>query len=310
MRFSYILIIGFAIVCIGTASSFLKPVSIVGEKMVEIPYGTSVQKSGEILKDAGVVNSAESYILLTKILHPKGITAGRYTFSGSLNILSVSNKLARGDFGRPQVRLTIPEGFTIEEIINRIEKNFPNIEIAKVKSELYGKEGYIYPETYFFDTDITAEELTKYLIEKSRAKLTSIFKKDIDSKEVKRLMIIASLLESEGRNYEERKMIAGIIDNRLKIDMLLQLDATLTYITGRGSSQLTLTDLKINSPYNTYVNKGLPPTPISSPGLESINAAINKEPNDYLFYLHDKNGQIYYARSHDEHVRNKNKYLR
>ncbi len=298
-------------VSIGAISSFLKPMKIDGEKIVEIPYGTSVQKSASILEESGIVYSKESYILTTKILHSKGITAGRYLFSGSVNVLEVSNRLSRGDFGREQIRLTIPEGFTIEEIINRIERLFPNVDIATVKKNLYGKEGYIFPETYFFDEEVTAEELTKYLIEKSQVKLSSIFKgKDIDSPEVKKLLIIASLVESEGRNYEERRMIVGVIDNRMEINMALQLDATLTYITGKGSSQLTLSDLKIDSPYNTYVYRGLPPTPISSPGKESIDAVLNKKDNDYLFYLHDKNGQIYYARTHDEHVRNKNKYLR
>jgi len=118
------------------------------------------------------------------------------------------------------------------------------------------------------------------------------------------------LVESEGRTKDERSMIAAIINNRLAINMPLQLDATLTYVTGRGSSELTKTDLKMDSPYNTYVYRGLPPTPISNPGKESINAVLDPLPNDYLFYLHDNKGNIYYAKTFEEHVINKNKYLR
>ncbi len=311
MRFSYILVIAGAIGIISIASIFAKPVNISPEKRVEIPYGTSVHKSGEILKEAGIIKSKEAYIILSKILHPDGIVAGRYSFSGNITVFSALHRIAGGDFGRDQIKLTIPEGFTIDKTLARIYNLFPNIDKAKIKNNLSGKEGYIFPETYFFDKDVTAEELLSYLNQKSESRLNKILDPlTTESPETKRILTIASLIESEGRTKDERKMIAGIIENRLRIGMALQLDATVQYITGRGSSDLTLKDLKIDSPYNTYVYRGLPPTPISSPGEESIYAALHETKNDYLFYLHDNSGQIHYAKTFEEHVRNKNKYLK
>lgn len=311
MRFSYILVIAGAIGIISIASIFAKPVNIQPEKRVEIPYGTSVYKSGEILQEAGIIKSKESYIILSKLLHPDGIVAGRYSFVGTTTVFSALNRMAKGDFGRDQVKLTIPEGFTVDKTIARIYNLFPNIDKAEIKNNLSGKEGYIFPETYFFDKDVTATELLEYLNQKSEARLNKVLSPlKVESPETKRILTIASLIESEGRTKDERKMIAGIIENRLKIGMALQLDATVQYITGRGSAELTIKDLKIDSPYNTYVYRGLPPTPISSPGEESIYAAMHVTKNDYLFYLHDNTGQIHYAKTFEEHVKNKNKYLK
>jgi UPF0755 protein len=299
------------LVLIGIGNVFLKPVILPNEITVELPYGTSVIKSGQILEDAGIIKSKESYIILSKILHPDGIVAGRYYFSGKVSILKALDHLSQGNFGREQIRLTIPEGFTSDEVIKRIIRLFPNIDQTIIKNSLSSMEGFIYPETYFFDKNAKSEEIVINLKNRSNKKITEIIKPiDINSNEAKRIINMASLVESEGRNYTERKMIAGIIENRLKINMLLQLDATLTYVTGRGSSELTLKDLKMDSPYNTYVYKGLPPTPISNPGEESIKAVLSPTKNDYLFYLHDNSGNIYYAKTFEEHVKNKNKYLR
>jgi len=311
MRFSYIILIGFIVFCIWTGVTFLKPVNLANEVMVEIPYGSSVIKSGEILKNAGIIESKESYLILSKVLHPDGIYSGRYYFSGRVTIYDALNHLANGKFGRDQIRLTIPEGFTAEEVINRIYKLFPNIDKDKIQNSLGSTDGFIYPETYFFDGATTADELVIDLKTRSSKKISSLISPiKLNTKEAERIIIIASLVESEGKTKDERHTVAGIIENRLKIDMPLQLDATLQYITGRGSSELSLKDLKINSEYNTYIYKGLTPTPISNPGEESILAAMNPTKNDYLFYLHDNNGQIYYAKTFDEHVKNKNKYLK
>lgn len=310
MRFSYILIIAFIISVIGI-TPLIRPIRLASEKIIEVPYGTSVYKSGDILKDAGIIRSKEVYMLASKILYPNGIVAGRYSFSGKISVFSVLRQMTNGDFGRDQIKLTIPEGFTIDKTIARIYNLFPEIDKTYIKNSLGDKEGYIFPETYFFDKDVPAEELVLDIINKSNAKLKSILKVDnLNTADVRKKIIIASLVESEGRTYDERRMIAGIIDNRLEINMALQLDATLQYITGKGSAELTLKDLKTDSPYNTYVYRGLPPSPISNPGKESIEAVLNKKDNDYLFYLHDNKGQIYYAKTFEEHVRNKNKYLK
>ncbi len=124
------------------------------------------------------------------------------------------------------------------------------------------------------------------------------------------MIIIASMLEAEAVDINDGRVISGIIQNRLAIGMRLQIDATLKYVTGRGSAQLTRADLAMKSPFNTYRNTGLPPAPISNPGIEMITAAMYPVKSRYLFYLHAPDKTAYYAVAHDEHVQNKNKYLR
>lgn len=311
MRFSYIVILGLIAVIVFGVHAFILPMQLNEEVSVEIPYGTSVSKSASLFKEAGIIKRTEGYIILSKIFYPEGITAGTYSFSGNISMFGVLYRAAHGIYGRDQVRLTIPEGFTIEEIIARINALFQNVDIVVLQESLKNKEGYIFPETYFFDKDAPTEKIITSLIQRSNSRLSNILAPvELTSAEAKRIIIIASLVESEGKTKEERHMIAGIIDNRLRIDMPLQLDATLTYITGRGSSQLTMSDLKNSSLYNTYVHKGLPPGPISNPGEESIRAAIEPKENDYYYYLHGKDGKIYYAKTFAEHVKNKDKYLR
>jgi UPF0755 protein len=121
---------------------------------------------------------------------------------------------------------------------------------------------------------------------------------------------MASILEEEANNTEDRRIISGILWKRIEKGMALQVDAPFYYLFGKGSSQLTLSDLATTSPYNTYVNKGLPSAPISNPGLDAIKAAINPKSTPYYFYLADRKGITHYATDHDGHVANRNNYLR
>jgi UPF0755 protein len=310
MRFSYIVILVFIIFSATTVYVFFAPVSMKKEIAIEIPYGSSISKTGDILKSQKIIHSKDAYVFLIKIIHPKGIVAGRYSFSGNINLFSVVYRTSIGDFGRKQVRLTIPEGFTNEEIANRINALFPSITKIDIKNKL-PSEGYVYPETYFFDPESNIDEIANTLVTKSTTKLTNLIDPvGLNTDQAKIILTKASLVEAEGRTKDERHMIAGIIENRLAINMPLQLDATLTYLTGKGSSELTLKDLKNPSPYNTYVNKGIPPAPINNPGEESINAVLKPKDSSFLYYLHDKNGNIHYAKTYQEHLQNKNKYLR
>ncbi len=311
MRFSHIALIGFLVLVFLAIYGFLLPLKLTKEISIEIPYGSSVSSTAKILKDKNIIRSKDSYILLIKIFHPKGIVAGRYSFSGSVNVFSVAYRTSVGEFGRDQVKLTIPEGFTNQEVVNRINALFPNLPKDQIKNKLPEKEGYIYPETYFFDQDASVDEIINTLINKSNIKLEKVLKNiPLNGNEANIILTKASLVEAEGRTKDERHMIAGIIENRLAINMPLQLDATLTYLTGRASNELTIKDLKMVSLFNTYTNKGLPPSPINNPGEESINAVLNPKDSSYLYYLHDKNGNIHYAKTYQEHLQNKNKYLR
>lgn len=121
---------------------------------------------------------------------------------------------------------------------------------------------------------------------------------------------MASILEGEARGREEMEIIAGILWRRIEIGMPLQVDTTFLYVNGKNTFTLTQADLKIDSPYNTYLYRGLPPTPISNPGLTAIRAALNPQPTPYLYFLTGRDGLMYYSRTHDEHVQKKTRYLR
>ena len=120
---------------------------------------------------------------------------------------------------------------------------------------------------------------------------------------------MASILEGEARRMETRKIIAGILWTRLEIDMPLQVDATFRYINGKGTFDLTKADLEEDNPYNTYINKGLPPTPISSPGIDAISAALNPIKTNYIYFLSDNDGNMYYAVDFEGHKKNRVLYL-
>ena len=120
---------------------------------------------------------------------------------------------------------------------------------------------------------------------------------------------MASILEKEAQNFEDRQKVASILWKRIAIGMPLQVDATLDYILDKNTYELTLTDLATSSPYNTYKYRGLPPKPIASPGMESIKAAISPTPTKYLYYLTDRDGKFYFAQTFEQHLVNKTKYI-
>lgn len=193
-------------------------------------------------------------------------------------------------------------------------------------------EGFFFPDTYFFPKNISAKEAGELILKNFDKKIKPLFLDErtgknfyphtitSDNKEpqidnrsfgagVYDILIMASILEKEARLSEDRKIIADILWRRLAEKIPLQVDATLQYITDRNTFELTKKDLKIDSPYNTYRYKGLPPTPISNPGLDSIEAVIYPAPNSYWYYLSDKDGNLHYSESYKEHQNKKLKYL-
>lgn len=205
-------------------------------------------------------------------------------------------------------------------------RNFNNLsDWAFLPKQAQGNlQGFLYPDTYRFFKNITdrsqttaqeaGEDVIKKLLNNFKAKLPA--DAEIKAKEqglsLYQAVILASIVEKEANNFpNEKATIAGIFYNRLNIGMPLQSDATVNYATGKSEASPSLVDLEINSPYNTYKHKGLPPTPICNPSTASINAVLNPVDSEYLYYLHDqKTGQPYYAQTHEEHIQNKFKYLK
>ena len=249
----------------------------------------------------------------------KKIQAGYFYFSPSETLNSITSKLTSSN--TKQVWITFPEGLRREEIAHMVsekffeenlQSNFNPQDFIHLTTNL---EGRLFPDTYSFDLGVDAEKVA--------GRLNQEFEKNIELLEIssdqEEIIILASLLERESRKPEEMPLIAGIISKRIESGWPLQIDATIQYaISSNECLQLSCDwwppllssdDLSVNSPYNSYLNQGLPPAPICNPGLMSLKSAANPEISDYWFYLHGLDGEIHFARTVGEHQRNVCLYL-
>jgi UPF0755 protein len=236
------------------------------------------------------------YVLLKK--EERNFKAGRYLLSPSMNIPQIVEKLTSGY--TEKIKVTIPEGSTLKDIEEKLK--------IKLKGE--NLEGYLFPDTYYLPVGFTSEEVIKIMKENFEKKIAP-YKNEIEKsgKSLQEIIIMASILEKEARSKEDKEIISGILWKRLKAGIPLQVDSTLTYITGKTSKELTVDDLEIPSPYNTYKYKGLPPTPICNPGLESILAALYPKESEYWYYFSTPEGRVIFSKTLLEHNLAKEKYL-
>ncbi len=209
-----------------------------------------------------------------------------------------------------EIMITIPEGYTIKQMAKVFEeaKLFSKDDfINSAKNE----EGYLFPDTYRFFKNTTPQEVTKKMKKNFESKI-SRFLPEIErqKKSLGDIIIMASIIEKEIHDVEDRKIVSGILWKRIKEGIGLQVDASLTYILGKTSAELSAEDLKIESLYNTYKYKGLPEGPISNPGINAIESAIFPTNSLYLFYLSDGDGITHYAKNFEEHKENKLRYLK
>lgn len=235
------------------------------------------------------------------------IQAGTYIFQNPVTVIDVALKVSRGDRDSTSLKFTIPEGYTREEIAQLFSSKLKKFNKQDFLEKTKNMEGYLFPETYFFFDDATADEVIDQLSSQFQKKTKNL---NLNGKSLEEIIIMASIIEKEALGDDDRKIISGILWKRLSINMPLQVDATFKYILGKESRELTLDDLKIDSPYNTYTNRGLPPGPICNPGLKSIYAALEPTTSQYLYYLHANDGEPYYAKTFEEHKRNKTLFLK
>lgn len=279
--------------------------------IVEVVEGESLSSVSEKLYDQKIIKNKfifRNFIKLTK--QDSRIQIGEYTYHKPMNTIEILNKLAAGRYEYIPVIITIKEGEDYRTITDKIYNNFKNIANEYSKDQLAEilktKEGYLFPETYNFAPSARLDSIFKK-IDEEFVKRTQ--KYNLSTEDLSRTLIIASILEKEVPRPEDMKVVSGIIENRLKKNMLLQMDSTLGYITGKGSLQLTVQDLATSSPYNTYKVKGLPSGPIGNPGDVAIEAAINPDKNDFIYFLSDKSGVNHYAKIYEEHLKNRRVYL-
>ena len=284
-------------------SLFLKtPIGFVPETVVTVSSGESL---GEVTTELNQNRIISSAFWLKAVVYLAGrqkkIIAGDYIFHRPENIFQIARRLIIGNFEMVAVKVTIPEGSSSYDIANIISKKFPEFDSVDFLKEAKLNEGYLFPDTYFLYATVNPDSLIKQMRDNFDVHVSS---------STPSVIIMASILEEEAKTTHDRQVVSGILWKRIKDGMNLQIDTPFKYFLNKTSSELTMSDLQSNSPYNTYKYKGLPPTAITNPGLDAINAALNPETSPYYFFISDKQGNMHYAVTFAEHQANIAKYLR
>ena len=279
-----------------------------------VPNGQGSKEIARRLASEELIRSQIGFYLLVRFFSSNGqIQAGEFRLNKTMDARRIANELT---VGMMDAWVTIPEGWRVEEIAMNVAKelNVPEKEFLAV-----AKEGYMFPDTYSIPQDATAGAVAKILTDTFYEKVTPQMTADAKKAglSLSSVVILASLVEREGKTNQDRPVIAGILLNRLNQDWPLQVDATLQYILGYQSQEkswwkkeLTNADKTIDSPYNTYMHAGLPPAPIANPGIDALNAVIYPTKTEYMFYIHDSKGTAHYAKTIEEHEKNVADYLR
>ena len=279
---------------------------------VVVPKGASLKTVAEELSRAGVIDKPWLFRIMARINGlAKHLKAGEYQFMPGISLQAAMVKIARGEgFFR---RITIPEGLTSGQIMYLIA-NYPDLE---GEIDLDVKEGELLPETYSFELGASRNSiilLARAAMQKALEEVWASRDSSLPLKDVNELLTLASIIEKETGVPEERPLVASVFLNRLKKGMRLQTDPTVIYAITEGETSfgrsLKRADLKIDSPYNTYMNYGLPPGPICNPGREALMAAARPQQSDYLYFVADGKGGHRFARSLNEHNRNVKAWVR
>lgn len=336
-----------AIALIGSISSYfyisnaLKPVDPDNKKAVkiELPIGSNIDTISQTLEDKGVIRNAKIFKYYTKFKNASGFQAGTYQIPPSMSIDDIIKSLKTGKvYRKADLQITIPEGLTLDQMGNIIAKNtnYTSKEFMKlvtnekfikemkakypetVTKDIDGKdiryklEGYLYPSTYdFFTKKPTLEEIVEKMIVQTDAIVRSY---EPQLKELgmtpHEFLTFASLLEREATAQTDRETIASVFNNRIEQGMPLQTDPTVLYALGEHKDRVLYKDLEVKNPYNTYLNKGLPPGPIANAGRASLDATVDPAKTKYLYFVADKDGNNHFAETYEEHQNNVAKYIK
>jgi UPF0755 protein len=295
--------------------------------LINIPKGAATSKIANILRDNDLIRNELYFRFISKQRKIEAeYKAGDYKLSKAMNVNEIIDKLIKGDTYQETVKFTIPEGFELKQIVDKLANNqelninkekFLDIienedfqfeflkETSKGKNRL---EGFLFPDTYEVKKNITEKELVLKMLNR----FDEIFEEQYYSRTkelgmtINDVISLASIIEREARVDSERPIISSVFHNRLKKDMLLQSCATVQYVLGERKQRLTYKDLEIDSPYNTYKHLGLPPMPIASPGKASIYAALYPKDSKYLYFVAKGDGSHIFSNTYKEHLNAKN----
>ncbi|MDP2630259.1 MAG: endolytic transglycosylase MltG [Candidatus Uhrbacteria bacterium] len=322
----FIILVG---VSIWASTAVFEPISFSSSRTVTIQYGASIQKTSTALTSEGIIRNAFLFRVIVGGLYPgTTLKAGEYRISEPLNLIGAAGLFVKGA-PKKEITIRIIEGWTIADIANYLDglgivakadflsetlKDYSRFSFLPARSSGISLEGYLFPDTYRIYEQSTAADI----IEKCLENFARQYSAEIEQEAQKSgglqygmhaIVTMASILEQEVQDYRDRQFVADIFYRRIKAGMPLQADSTINYITGKADPSARATDLAINSPYNTYRNKGMPPGPISNPGINAIKGALNPLSNPYWFFLTTPDGDVIYSKTFQEHVQNKIKYL-
>jgi UPF0755 protein len=271
-----------------------------------------MSQAADLLESHHIIRSALLFKVYVVLMSGhRQIIAGEYLFDQPQSALRVAYRTTSGIQGLPKIRITVYEGMTAKNIADLIKKNIAGFDRETFLTMAKPYEGYLFPDTYFLYENADPKDVVAMLRETFMEKIKPVLLEvQAFGKPVEDVITMASLVEREANSSADRRIIAGILWKRIQARMPLQLDAPFYYILNKESAELTRADLAMDSPFNLYKHVGLPPTPISNPGLSAIIDTINPTATDYWYYLSDSKGVMHYAATHDGHVANKAKYLK
>lgn len=303
-----------------------RPLKISSDHEISIVQGESFYSFLNELKGEGLIKNTFIIKLYTKLSNINlEIIPGQYTLSKDMSVKEII-ELLKSASQNNCVDFTIPEGFTIDDISEKLEKEgickrddfikavkeYPLPSYIKENSnKRYNLEGFLFPDTYKLEKGIKPEVIVETLLNRFNEVWNEIVTNldvEVNNDDIEKVITVASIIEKEARIDEERSIIASVIYNRMNADMTLSIDATVLYAHGYHKDKLYYKDLEIDSPFNTYMYKGLPVGPISNPGAPSIIAALKPANTDYLFYVL-KNDYEHYFTNNDEDFMSKQEEL-
>ncbi len=288
---------------------------------IKIVRGESLSSVAKKMEQSGVVYSKFFFSAAGRLFgYQDEIIPGEYKFGNGLSNLDVLNIITDASLTR-SLTITIPEGLNIRQV-GRLISRLYGLDSAKFVEQASGDslitdlditadnlEGFLFPDTYNINYDVhgnTERQLVQTMVNQFKKKIIPDVLEEMNKKKLslKDVIIMASIIEGETRHEPEKKIISAVYYNRLKKRMRLEADPTVQYILPEWKKRLTYSDLKYVSPYNTYLNRGLPPGPINNPGLSSIMAAIFPDNNKYLYFVAKGDGSHRFAATYDEHKKN------
>ncbi|MBS5883373.1 MAG: endolytic transglycosylase MltG [Clostridium sp.] len=301
-----------------------KPLNTSEDIVINVQEGDSFYSIINTLSKENKIKNLSLIKLFVKISRKNiDVKPGEYVLQKDLNVNELINTLT-SESSLNIVKFTVPEGYTIDDISEKLEKegicskedfikaikeyelpSFVNINSEK----RYNLEGYLFPDTYLIKVGETPKEIITKMVARFKEMLNEAIKEvntTVKDEDIETVVTIASMIEKEARIDSERPVIASVIVNRLNIDMMLQIDATVIYALGEHVDTVLYSHLETNSPYNTYKNYGLPVGPISNPGLESIKAALKPEQTDYLFYVLQNDKTHYFTNNYEDFIKKQN----